>query len=164
MMNGAKEKIKLVSLDTSTKISGCALFEDGKLVETDLINLEKEKDSDKRMNEMMKRLIFRLMSWKPDIIWVEHPQGGGNNVMIVNKLSEILGCVRTYAALKNVDYHEINPSEWRKYANIEQGKKKRDELKQASMQYVKHNLGVECPTDDLADAIAIGCAVINMFG
>lgn len=169
MMNGVKEKLvikrmtRFVSLDTSTTASGCALFVDGKLSETALINLSGNKNTFKRMNLMILEILKQLSKWKPDVIWIEHPQGEGRNVLVVNMLSEILGAVRAYAVTKGVDYHEINPSEWRKYAGLTQGSKKREDLKKQSLQYVREQFNIECETDDLADAIAIGCSVLNYY-
>ena len=51
----------------------------------------------------------------------------------------------------------------RKYVGLEQGGKKRAELKAASMEYVKSKYGIEV-NDDTADAICIGGAVLNMYG
>lgn len=154
--------IRFVSLDTSTTASGCALFIDGKLTDTALIRVV-NKNTFERMNTMILRILQQLKEWKPDVIWIEHPQGEGRNVLVVNMLSEILGAVRAYAVTKKVDYHEINPSEWRKYAGISQGNKRRENLKEQSINYVKEKFNIDCETDDLADAIAIGCSVLNYY-
>lgn len=156
------EEMRLVSIDASTKKTGCALFKNGELSDYKLIDLENNKDSEIRMNCMIKEILKFLKQTKPHEIWIEHPQGGGRNVLVVSKLSEIIGSVRAYAVERECLFHELNPSEWRAYAGIEQGKKKREELKQSSIDYVKEHFGLEVE-DDLADAISIGCAVINFY-
>ena len=156
------KETRLISLDTSTKCSGVATFDNCKLVDYQLFDFHKEKDVERRIDMMGKELLSYLKKQKPDIIWIEHPQGQGSNVSMVGKLCEILGIVRAYAIEKKVDYHEIMPSEWRKYAKFDQGKKERDQLKQMSIQYVKDNFDIDV-TDDISDAISIGCAVINYF-
>ena len=123
---------------------------------------DKNKDVETRINEMGKALLSYLKKQKPDIIWIEHPQGQGRNVSMVGKLCEVLGIVRAYAIEKGIDYHEIYPSVWRQYANFEQGKKTRNELKQMSIDYVKEHFNIEV-SNDVSDAISIGCAVINYY-
>jgi len=45
---------------------------------------------------------------------------------------------------------------------MDQGKKKREELKQMSIDYVKNHFNVDV-NDDVADAICIGVAYDSMF-
>lgn len=154
--------IRFVSLDTSTNHSGLALFVNGKYKEHTLISKDKIKDTHERINAMCGDIFEQLNKWKPDTIWIEHPQGHGSNVDMVGKLCEILGAVRMWCLIHNCDYNEIAPSVWRKYAGIQQGKKKREELKQASIDYIKDKLGID-EGDDVADSIALGYAVLNYF-
>ena len=161
-METAQTSVRLVSLDTSTKVSGCALFIDGELKDHCAIDYSKEKDTDIRMNKMTLSLVRRLNTWQPDIIVIEHPQGEGRNVLIVSRLSEIVGAVRLYAASKGVEFHEMMPSSWRRWVNLPQAKKKREELKQLSRKMVleKYNILVR---DDESDAILLGCGYVNMI-
>ena len=152
----------LISMDTSTKKSGVAKYVDGKLVDYQLIDYDKVKDVEERINLMGTALLLYLKKNEPDAIWIEHPQGQGSNVSMVGKLCEILGIVRAYALSKNCEYHELMPSVWRKYSGRPYGNKKRNELKQISIEYVKEEIGVEV-NDDVADAIVIGHSVINFF-
>ena len=154
--------MRFVSLDTSTQKSGCALFENGELVDHTLIDLHKMSNSDERMNEMCKSLAQVLIRWKPDSVWIEYPEGKNGNIKTFNMLCEILGAVRLYCVIKNCEYNEINPPQWRKWLGMDQAKKKRAELKQMSMDYVFENYGIECNNDE-ADSICIGLAVIAEF-
>lgn len=156
------KKFKLVSLDTSTKKSGVALFENAELSDYRLIDYSKVKDVEERIDSMGAALWDYLEEVMPDSIYIESPQGHGRNLSMVGKLREIMGIVRAYAITHHVDYHELTPSVWRKYARFDQGKKKREELKQMSIDYVKENYSIDV-TDDVADAISIGCSVINFF-
>lgn len=153
---------RFVSCDTSTNNSALTLFVNGKYKEHILISKVKIKDTYQRMNEMIKEIYEVLNKWKANILWIEHPQGHGSNVDMVGKLCEILGAVRMWCLIHNCEYNEITPSEWRKYAGIQQGRKKRDELKQASIKYIKDKLGID-EGDDVADSIALGYAVLNYF-
>jgi len=153
---------KFVSCDTSTNNSALTLFVNGKYKKHKLISKSNIKDTFQRMNEMIKEIFELLNEWKPNILWIEHPQGHGSNVDMVGKLCEILGSVRTWCLIHDCEYNEISPSQWRKYAGIQQGKKKRAELKQASIDYIKDKLGID-EGDDVADSIALGYAVLHFF-
>ena len=152
--------IRLAALDTSTQKSGCALFEDGKLIDHVLIDLHKMTDSEARISKMCGALARQLNSWKPDIIWIEYPEGQGGNIKTFNMLCEILGAVRLYAELKGCDFNEVRPPQWRKWLGWTQGGKKRAELKQMSMDYVFNKYGLELNNDE-CDSIALGDAVIT---
>lgn len=153
---------RFVSCDTSTNNSGLALFINGKYKDHTLISKSNIKDTQERMNAMCSDIFEKLNEWKPDVLWIEHPQGHGANVDMVGKLCEILGSVRMWCLIHNCEYNEIAPSVWRKYAGIKQGKKTRKELKQASIDYIKEQLDID-EGDDVADSIALGYAVLNYF-
>lgn len=154
--------MRLVSLDTSTQKSGCALFVDGELSDHCLIDMHKEKDSEERMNRMCVALVKKLNVWKPDTIWIEAPEGTGGNIKTYNMLSEIIGAVRLYAAVRGCEFNEIKPPQWRKWLGFDQAKKRRADLKQMSMDYVLDNYGIDCNSDE-ADSICIGLGVIAEF-
>lgn len=155
--------MRFVSLDTSTNKSGIAFYLDGELADYELVDCSKNKDINARMDEMGTNLIARLSLYSPTLVYIEQPKGGGQNIEMVRKLSEILGVVRGWCLQNDCEYHEIMPSEWRKYCGIEQGKKKREELKAESMAYVFKNFGCEV-NDDVADAICLGAGVLKHFG
>ncbi len=163
---------RFVSIDSSTTKTGMAYFEDGVLKEYCLLNHEKNKDIDSRINEMILDIAEQLQRWKPVCVSIEMPKGGGfgkrpqdkafYNVELTRKLAEILGAVRLWCVWKKRDYMEIMPSEWRKWLGMPQGDKKRGQLKELSIQYVKDTLGIDVG-DDVADAICQGWAVINYY-
>ena len=152
---------RLISIDPSTKASGVATFDDAKLVNYQLFQYN-DADADDRIDKMGRDLLSYLKKQKPDMIYIEHPQGHGSNVKLVAMICELLGIVRAYAIEKKIEYKELSPSEWRKYCGFNQGKKKRAELKQMSIDYVKKNYDIDVGNDE-ADAIALGCGVINYF-
>ncbi len=153
----------MVACDTSTTKSGLALFENGKYKKHILLDYSSNKDTDLRINQMIKGLMKQLQKWNPDIIWIEHPQGHGRNVSMVNKLSEILGAVRCWCVCKDKEYHEINPSEWRKWLpDYNQGGKSRAELKTQSIEYVKKHLEIDASEDE-CDALCQGLGVLEYY-
>lgn len=154
---------KLVSIDSSTKKTGMALFIDGELKEYTLLDHEKVRDVDVRMNLMIRDILEKLQEWKPDIVYIEEPKGEGQNVAMVKKLSEIIGAVRAWCVWKNREYFEIQPSQWRKWCGIPQGRGvKREVLKAAAMDFVKKHFGIDT-NDDTADSICIGVSSINFY-
>ena len=153
----------MVSIDSSTKKTGMALFIGGRMSTYTLIDLSKIKDVNERIDKMCLDIIKQLSKWSPSVVYIEEPKGEGRNVELVRKLSEILGAVRAWCLTHGSDYVEVKPSVWRKYVGIEQGNKKRDELKQASIDYVYRKHGVVV-NDDVADSICIGSAMINKYG
>ena len=154
--------MRFVSLDTSSNKTGAALYVDGKLEAYELIDLSKSGlEINTRINEMGKQIMALLSHWSPLAIYIEEPKGH-NNVELVRKLAEIIGIVKAWGIRENVPVEEVKPAVWRKWIGIDQGGKKRNELKQASMDFVRETYGVEV-NDDTADAICIGGAVLNMY-
>lgn len=153
----------MVSIDSSTKKTGMTLFVGGHMTSYTLIDNSKIKDVNERIDKMCIDIIKQLSKWSPSVVYIEEPKGEGRNVELVRKLSEILGAVRVWCLTHGSTYDEIKPSVWRKYVGIEQGAKKRDELKQASIDYVYRKYGVVV-NDDVADSICIGSAMINKYG
>ena len=152
---------RLVSIDPSTKASGVATFDDAKLVDYQLFKCN-DTEVDIRIHKIGEVLLSYLIKQKPDIIYIEHPQGHGSNVALVAMICELLGIVRAYAIAKKIEYKELTPSVWRKYCGFKQGKKTRKELKQMSIDYVKEYFNIVV-SDDVADAVSIGAGVINYF-
>lgn len=149
----------MVALDTSTNKSGCSLFINGKLKSYELIDMSSEKDTATRVDKMGKAIMAKLAEWKPSIVYIEIPQGH-LNIKLTQLLSEILGIVRGYCITNNIYYEEMNPSVWRKYVGLPQGKKKRSELKAMSVLFVKDKYDIDV-NDDVADSICIGTAMIK---
>ncbi|MGE9950112.1 hypothetical protein [Coprococcus catus] len=72
------------------------------------------------------------------------------------------GTFKTTMEIFNMD-NTIRPSSWRKAINLKQNKNiKREQLKQEAIDYVKEKYNIEV-NDDIADAICIGDAVLNLF-
>ena len=155
--------MKLCSIDSSTSATGMALFVDGNYKKHVLFDYHKNKDVEERINLMIHSIIKQLQEWNPNIVWIEQPKGSGRNVEMVRKLSEILGGVRCWCICKNQEYHEIMPSQWRKWLpGYEQGGKDRKELKEESVKYAKKILNIDL-TNDEADAVNIGLGVLEYY-
>ena len=155
--------MRILSLDQSTKVSGYSFFEDGKYVESGLIDLSKSKlETPERSFEMAKALWKVIKHYKPEHLIIEETQQQ-SNVKTVIILARLQGMIIGYAEAHKVKVHIIAPSQWRKTLQCRQGPKvKRQELKQQSIDYVKDNLGLELP-EDQAEACCLGMAAHKIF-
>lgn len=158
----------MISLDTSTSCTGWAYYENATYKRSGVIDLgvntlkkKYQGNSDQRVKDMCLAVIRLLESYKPDIIVVEK-LNVGRNMTAVRQLSKVIGAVYTYHILNDCFYFEIQPSQWRGQLGIQSSKKKRAELKQLSIEYVKDTIGITI-TDDEADSICAGLAYIKMF-
>ena len=127
-----------------------------------LIDLHKNTDSELRLKDMAQHIWQLLESNKPDIIVIEK-LNVGRNLQATRLLSKIIGVVYCYSILNpDVFYFEIQPSQWRKQLGMQSSKRKRDEYKQLSIQFIKEHFNIEV-TDDVSDAICAGIGYIKMF-
>lgn len=157
----------MISLDTSSTCSGWAYFEDGIYKTSGIIDLntkeckKKYKDnSEQRVKDMCLNLLELLNKLQPDIIVVEK-LNVSRNMNATRILAKIIGCVYSYAIThNNCFYYEIQATQWRSKLGMQSGRKKREELKQLSIQYVKDNLDKDV-YDDEADAICAGFGYIK---
>jgi Holliday junction resolvasome RuvABC endonuclease subunit len=149
--------------DQSTRASGYAVFEDGKYIDSGLIDMSKSKlDTDERSFEMAKALWKVIKQYKPNHLVLEETQQQ-SNVKTVIILSRLQGMVIGYAEAHKVKTHIVQPSKWRAALQFAQGPKvKRAELKQQSIDYVKNHLGLD-RSEDECEAIAEGFAAHKIF-
>lgn len=153
-------KIKLLSLDQATGISGVAVFVNKKLVKYDMINLKKNKDTTSRFQEMTEKIEKWIENENPDIVIFEDVSLQ-SNISSLLLLARLQGTIMQICFANNIPFKIYKPTTWRKALNFRQGNKvKRDELKQQSIDFVNDKYGV-LVTDDISDAICIGEAYIN---
>ena len=155
--------MRVVSMDQSTRLSGYAVFDDGKYVESGVIDMSKSKlETDKRSFEMAKELWRIIKKYKPQYLILEDVQQQSNPKTVII-LARLAGMIIGYAEAHNIRVHILLPSQWRKVLGYSQGAKiKRQELKQQSIDYVKNNLGLDLSEDE-AEAVAEGYAAHKIF-
>lgn len=154
--------IRMLSLDTSTAKTGYGYWENGNLCEWGAIESIKPEDGNKT-DDMMQRIRAFIAEKKPQIVVVEM------TVVVMNattqrELTELIGGIRWHCVNHKIDFHRIRPTQWRKLVKEKDEKlpKKRQELKQWSMDTVRRLYGIKC-SDDTADGILIGLAYKRMF-
>ena len=162
-------KCKLLSLDTSSSKTGWAYFENTEYKNSGVIDLDTNEhkkiyknNSEKRIEDMCLAVWDLLQKNKPDIIVIEK-LNVSRNMNATRVLSKVIGTVYTYYILADdCSYFEIQPTQWRSQLGMQAGKKKREELKQLSIEYVKDTIG-KTVSDDESDSICQGLAYIKMF-
>lgn len=153
------KQCKLLSLDTSSSCSGWSIFLNGEYSKSGVFNLKKIKSSDERFKEMCTILLYTLNTEQPDIVGIEMTVVT-RNAAVQRLLTMILGVVYGWCVIHNVEFIMLRPTEWRALISSEKKGRKRDELKKWSMDKVKTLFGKDV-SDDEADAILIGQAIIN---
>lgn len=152
----------LLSLDTSSNKTGYAIYCDGSLTQCGLIDCSDIKNADERLSKMVKEIYHLIASTKPNIV-VTELTSVNRNPQVQRTLTMILGAVYGRCVSDNIFYYSFRPTEWRKLISSEKKPRKRDELKQWSLDKVKDIFKMEVKSDDIADAILIGSAYVNLF-
>lgn len=164
--NGIKQmeeiKCRMITIDSSSKKSGIAIFDNGKYVKHILLDYEKIKDMETRFLKMSNELINLIKLYKPDIIYIEEVVVN-RNMHTMRFLFRLLGVIYGYCLTADCEFNTIRPTEFRSELEFKQGSKvEREQLKQQAIDYVKKEFNLDV-NDDEADAICIGLAVIKKF-
>ena len=154
---------KILSLDTSSKVTGYAVFNNGKLIRYSSIDKSDIKNSDERMQDMVRCLIILIEREAPDVVVVEETVVT-RNPQTQRMLSMILGAVFGTCVNNHFNYCSLRPTQWRKVVRGDDEKlpKKREELKLWSISKVAELFDINDISDDISDAILIGQAFINI--
>ena len=155
--------MRILSVDQSTRLSGYALFDDSKYVQSGIIDMNKSKlTTEDRSFEMAKKIWDIIDIYKPQYLILEGVQQQSNPMTMI-VLARLAGMIIGYAAAHNVQVRILLPSQWRKMLGYSQGAKvKRQELKQQSIDYVKANLGLDLPEDE-SEAVCQGIAAHKIY-
>lgn len=156
---------KLISMDTSSNSTGVAIFIDGELSRHFLIDLKRIKDTEKRLESMIKEIHKIIKEEKPDIIATELTVVT-RNAQAQRNLTMILGAIWGDCIQNNIFYFSLRPTEWRSLVDTTKKPtgRKREDYKNWSMEVVKEIYGLDVETDDISDAILIGRGYCNKFG
>lgn len=140
------------------------MYVSGKLDKYELINFEHIKDTEMRISKMIKYIYKVIKEIDPQIIVTEMTVVT-RNAQAQRNLTMILGAIYGYCLKKDIFYCSFRPTEWRKLINISNDKlpRKREELKEWSIQKVNQLFDITDINDDMSDAILLGQAYINKF-
>lgn len=146
--------MKVIGLDLSTKCSGYSVFKNNKLISHGVIDLSKNKDMEERSKQMMIAVGELINREKPSCVICEETWNK-NNIETTKWLSFIIGAAMGKCCENDIQFEKVLPSQWRAHVGIQQGRKKRPELKQEAIQMVKDKYNFN-PIEDEAEAILIG--------
>lgn len=154
---------KILSLDTSSKVTGYAVFNNGKLIRYSSIDKSDIKNGDERMQDMVRCLIILIEREAPDVVVIEETVVT-RNPQTQRMLSMILGAVFGVCVSNHFNYCSLRPTQWRKAVRGDDEKlpRKRDELKLWSINKVAELFDINDISNDISDAILIGQAFINI--
>ncbi len=155
--------IKIMSLDTSTRSTGWAVFANERFVKSGLINLTKNTmAASDRIDLMSQTIIDLLNKEKPDVIICERVSVT-RNMKTVRELCRVVDICYCYALLNKCGFYEMSPPEWRGIIGMQRRKGDRYTYKQMAINYAENEFKIKNPGDDEADAVCIGAAYINDY-
>lgn len=142
-------------LDVSTQKSGVCLMADEKIIYYTLIDLHKEKDTTKRMEQMMLKICNILDNYPLDAVYMEKAIMKGGNADTIQKLSYLAGAMMLYCLKRGITFYNPLPSQWRATVGIQNGRGvKREEAKAMAIKAVKDEYGIDAG-DDVCEAILL---------
>lgn len=169
-----KKQTIMLSIDSSTKKTGIAVWENGRYRKHYLINYDEKdrtkndplkplcKKMDSRYVLMVKDILKILENYKPSIIYIED-EVVTRNMNTCRFLFRLQGLIECWCINNDCEFNTVRPTVWRKACGFSQGKnKKREQLKEQSVNYIKKMLHLTV-TDDEADAICIGIYALKLF-
>ena len=155
--------MKILAFDQSTKVTGWSLFADAKYVDSGVIDLGKNKNTEERSKEMGLAMCKVITDNKPDIVIIEEV-AMQSNAQTLKLLARIQGITIGFCAAHNIPLQILEPSKWRSALDFKQGRAvKREELKQQSFDYVEKNFGFDDFSEERCESICINVAAHKIF-
>ena len=141
----------VAGIDASTNKTGVAIMNDGELVYHTLIDLHKEKDAMKRIQNMLVKIGEVLEKYNIDTVYMEKAFNRSNTDTTM-KLANLAGGVMYYCAKNGIKFVHPEPSAWRKKIGLQQGRGvKREVLKAEAIKAVKNEYNIVV-NDDVAES------------
>lgn len=151
--------MKVLAFDQGTLISGFAYFEGPYLVKHGVITANKSDEYWIRLQYMRNKIERMIKTYNPDYVVIEGIAMQRDQQALI-KLGQLQGVIMGASFSNNIPVDILLPTHWRKLNGFKQGGGvKRADLKKQAFDMVQ-----ECyhlsppPTEDEADAIAIGVA------
>lgn len=149
----------LLALDQSSRITGYAIFADGKLIKHGKFTVD-DDDIGIRLVKIRNQIISLIHEYAITEIAFEDIQLQGNvvnNVSTFKILSEVFGVVQELATELKIPYTVVSSNTWKSTMKI--GKSKREEEKRKAQALVEQLFQIKA-TQDEADAICLGAHIV----
>ena len=154
--------MRILSFDQASVITGWALFDGDKYIDSGVIKKSKDMPIADRVPAMALSICKKIKEFQPDIVIIEDIQNQ-SSVKTVIDLARLQGGVIMYCVSKSIPIKIYHPSTWRSALQFTQGSKtKRDALKEQATEYVK-GLGFKITSEDESEAICINLAAQKML-
>lgn len=147
--------MNVLALDQSSKITGYAVFVDGALNHSGVINLT-SPDLGIRLMQLREEIKDFITNWDIDYVIYEDiqlQQGLKDNVKTFKVLAEVIGNLEELFAELEMPHEAVLATVWKSALNIKG--KQRAEQKKNAQAYVKKNYSLDVSEDE-SDAICIG--------
>lgn len=150
-----------LSLDQAARVTGWAVFDDKTVKEYGTFSIKSSLPIEQRLAQFWQELNELKNKFEPNYIFFEDIQNQHNNETY-KKLAYIQAAIILWCYFNDIKFSVLAPSHWRKIIKEKCGAsfgKKREEQKEAAIQFVKDKLNIEVTSDE-ADAITLGYAGI----
>lgn len=153
--------LTVAGIDASTKATGISIMTDGELIYYTLIDLHKEKDAMKRIQNMLINICEVLSQYNIDAVYMEKAFNKSNTDTTM-KLANVAGGIMLYCAKNGIEFVHPLPSQWRAKIGIEQSNKiKREVLKAEAIKAVKNEYGIDV-NDDVAESCLLARSAFDL--
>lgn len=151
--------MKILALDQSTRTSGYAIFDGGKLIDSGKFTVD-DTNMGIRLYKI-KKIVEKLIDDNNiEFVAFEDIQlqdnKGPNNVVTYKKLAEVFGVLEELCTERKIPYKIIHSQTWKSVLNI--GGYEREPQKKNAQEYILKTYGKKVSQDE-SDAICLGiCA------
>lgn len=146
----------ILAFDQASKISGYAVFIDGKLETYGKFTFD-DVDIDVRLVKIRNKIIELVQQYNPTEVVYEDIQQQ-ENVQTFKTLAEVYGVLSEVLEELHIKHSSVLASSWKSSLGIKG--RNRPEQKRNAQQYVIDHYGIK-PTQDECDAICIGLFKVN---
>lgn len=151
--------MRILALDQSTRVSGWAIFTDGRLNDYGKFDVSKIYDLGDRLHEIRQTVEHIIDDEHIDAVILEDIYMDGqrvNNVQTFKALAEVFGVLYELCIDMKVPVQAVLAGTWKSALGIKG--KTRPEQKRAAQVWVEEHYGIK-PTQDEVDAICIGAHI-----
>ena len=146
---------RLLALDQASRVTGWAIFEDGKLEKYDKILLD-DPNIDTRLVQLRQNILALIESENINEVVFEDIQqqnNVANNVQTFKVLAEVYGVISELLQELQIPHSTVLAASWKSTLGIK-GRTRAEQKKNAQF-YTEQNYGIHV-IQDIADAICIG--------
>lgn len=146
---------RLLALDQSSKITGYAIFNDGKLETFGKFEFD-HPNIDYRLMQIKKQILSIIQRQQiNEVVYedIQQQNNIANNVQTFKVLAEVYGVISEMLEELKIPHSSVLAATWKSFLGIKG--KTRPEQKRNAQEYVMQAYGIN-PTQDECDAICIG--------